>query len=270
MDLGWDAAVITYTPKSVRLATAAVLPANTAAGAGVGATLTMDAVGILTIDGGAVLLNDRVFVHPDHAGAADRAGIYLCTTEGTAGAAAVLTRATDFDQAAAGEIELGVAVRPTAGTANVGKTYVLTTTGAITVDTTNLAFTTYASGAALATRYSKAMALWPRASEVSAIVDIVALVTSFAGSLSLEVVNATPDEIRREEEGTVTLPWEVYPNLSDMTGTITVTAGVITIAGTMNFPIDLEEMKFTHLRFKWVGTLGAATITLRVSTRDKR
>src|SRR5688500_10866991 len=111
-NLGWDASVITYTPFAVLVATAAALPANTAAGAGVGATLTADAVGILTVDGVALALNDRVFVLPAHAGANDRAGIYALTTEGTAGVAFILTRATDFDAASAGEIAKGAAIRP--------------------------------------------------------------------------------------------------------------------------------------------------------------
>lgn len=132
--------------KQVRLATTAALPANTAAGAGVGATLTANAVGVLTVDGSAVVLNDRIFVQPAHAGAADRAGIYLCTTEGTAGAAFVLTRATDFDEAKIGEVEEGAAILAVSGVTNFNKTYVLTTTGPITVDTTNLEFATWSSG----------------------------------------------------------------------------------------------------------------------------
>src|SRR3972149_3276601 len=80
---------------SCRCATAAALPAVTAAGSGVGKTLTADAVGVLTVDGIATFLNDRILVKNQVTGANN--GIYLCTTEGTAGVAFVLTRATDFD-----------------------------------------------------------------------------------------------------------------------------------------------------------------------------
>jgi len=139
-------ATLVLTPKAVRVATAAALPAHTGAGAGVGATLTATGVGVLTVDGAATVLADRILVLPGHT-STGRAGIYSVTTEGTAGAAFVLTRATDFDQATGGEIETAAAIRPTAGSANINKTYVLTTTGTITVDTTALTFTEYASGA---------------------------------------------------------------------------------------------------------------------------
>lgn len=78
-----------------RLATAAALPACTAAGSGVGKTLTANAVGVLTVDGVATVLNDRILVK-DQVTAVDD-GLYKVTTEGTAGVAFVLTRATDFD-----------------------------------------------------------------------------------------------------------------------------------------------------------------------------
>lgn len=270
-NLGWDPAspsVITYTPFEVLAATAAALPANTAAGAGVGATLTMDAVGILTVDGVALVLNDRLFVLPAHAGANDRAGIYAMTTEGDAGTAAILTRATDFDQAAAGEIALGAAIRPTAGTANVGKTYVLTTSAAITVDTTALAFTEYASGVAVATRYSEPLSLWPGITLVGIIV-VIDSTTALAGSLSFEVVNATKQELDREDAGLITLPWKTIQPIDDLEGTLTVSNGVITISGgDINVPVSLANLAFGWLRVKWAGTLGVGTIALRVCTKD--
>jgi len=54
---------------SCKLATAAALPACTAAGSGVGKTLTADAVGILTVDGVATVLNDRILVKDQVTGA---------------------------------------------------------------------------------------------------------------------------------------------------------------------------------------------------------
>lgn len=268
-NLGISSSVVTYTPKAARVATAAVLPANTAAGAGVGATLTADAVGVLIVDGVSLVLNDRVFVQPGHANAADQAGIYKVTTAGTAGVAFILTRATDFDAAAAGEIELGAAVRPTEGTANIGKTYVLTTAVAITVDTTNLAFTEYASGAALDTRYSIAMSLWPGGTGVAAIAEFTST-TAMTGTLRMQVVNASLTEIARDAAGIITLPWQTLTGIDDLDGTITVAAGVITISGTMSFPIQLADIAFGWIRFKWTGTLGVGTWTLRVATKDAK
>ena len=125
---------------SVKLATTAALPACTAGGSGVGKTLTMNAVGVLTVDEVATVLNDRVLVKNQATGADN--GIYRVTTEGTAGAAAVLTRATDADQAA--EVTAGMFTFAEKGTANGDKGFVLTTDDPITVDTTALAFSQFA------------------------------------------------------------------------------------------------------------------------------
>ena len=68
---------------------------------GVGATITGSSIGVLTIDTIEVKLNNRVLVKNEPSAGAFNAynGIYLCTTEGTASAAYVLTRSTDFNQA---------------------------------------------------------------------------------------------------------------------------------------------------------------------------
>lgn len=126
---------------NVRLATAAALPANTAAGSGVGKTLTANAVGVLTVDGVATVLNDRILVKDETTGA--NRGLYKVTTEGTAGVAFILTRAIDFDQSEAGEVETGARTYVEEGSANAKKTYNLITTGTITIDTTSLTFETF-------------------------------------------------------------------------------------------------------------------------------
>lgn len=122
---------------SVRVATNAALPANTAAGSQVGKTLTMTAVGVLTVDGVATVLNDDVLVKNEAAGANN--GIYRVTTEGTAGVAAVLTRRTDADENA--EVTSGMFAYVADGTANGDQGFGLTTNDPITVDTTALSFT---------------------------------------------------------------------------------------------------------------------------------
>lgn len=121
---------------SVRLATAAALPAVTAAGTGVGKTLTADAVGVLTVDGVATALNDRILVKNQVAGKDN--GIYKVTTEGAAGVAFILTRAVDDDQNA--ESVSGVYISVTAGTVGANKDYALTTVDPMVVDTTPLVF----------------------------------------------------------------------------------------------------------------------------------
>ena len=70
------------------------------------------------------------------AAAADN-GVYIVTTPGTAGTAFILTRAPSFQQ---GMAVAGYTVEVSEGTLFGGATFKLTTTGAITLDTTGLAF----------------------------------------------------------------------------------------------------------------------------------
>lgn len=130
---------------SCRVATTAVLPTVTAAGTGVGKTLTATANGVLTIDGVATVLGDRILVK--NQAAADDNGIYTVTTEGTAGVPFVLTRATDADQDA--EVTQGMFTFIVSGTSNGGFGFYLTTADPITVDTTNLSFTAFSSSASV-------------------------------------------------------------------------------------------------------------------------
>lgn len=140
-----DSVAAGLDPKqSCRVATTAALPAYTAAGAGVGKTLTMNAPGILTVDGVATVLGDRILVK-DLANAVDN-GIYEVTTEGTATVAAVLTRATDFDGSPGNEVNAGAFTFIEEGTTNASSGWVLSTANPITVDTTALNFTQF-SGA---------------------------------------------------------------------------------------------------------------------------
>lgn len=121
---------------SVDVATAAALPACTAAGSKVGKTLTGNAVGVLTVDGVATVLNDRILVK-DQAEEIDN-GIYKVTTAGTAGVAFILTRATDADQDA--EVTAGMYTFVAEGTVNADAGFVLTSDDPITVDTNDQIF----------------------------------------------------------------------------------------------------------------------------------
>ena len=131
---------------SVRVATAVALPAYTQLGAGVGATLTADAVGILTVDGIPMVLGDSVLVK-DEAGAPGDAdhGLYEMTIEGTAGVEFELTRRTDADEDS--EVTANMAVGVEEGTINEDTYWAVTTNGAIVVDTTQIAFAQIASAA---------------------------------------------------------------------------------------------------------------------------
>ena len=125
--------------QSVRVATTAALPTVTAAGASIGKTPPASAVVVLTIDGIATVLNDRILVKNQVAGADN--GLYKVTTEGTASVAFILTRTTDADENA--EVTGGMFTFIEEGTSNTDTGWVCTNNGAITVDTTALAFSQF-------------------------------------------------------------------------------------------------------------------------------
>jgi hypothetical protein len=129
----------------VRVTTTAALPANTYSNgsSGAGATLTASASGILTVDGIATLINDRILVK-DEANAS-RNGIYMVSTVGTSSVAYVLTRAINTDTA--GEFS-GAFCFTSSGTLNANSGFVCTTPNPITVGTTGIVFTQF-SGAGL-------------------------------------------------------------------------------------------------------------------------
>ena len=125
---------------SVRLATAAALAAVTYNnGAG---TLTADANGALSVDGAAVVADDRILVK-DQASAVQN-GIYKVTATGGAGAAFVLTRTPDADTAS--ELTGGTFFFVEEGTANADNGYVATHNGTPTFGSTNITFVQF-SGA---------------------------------------------------------------------------------------------------------------------------
>ena len=125
---------------SVRLATTAALAAVTYNnGAG---TLTADANGALSVDGAAVVADDRILVK-DQASAVQN-GIYKVTATGGAGAAFVLTRTPDADTAS--ELTGGTFFFVEEGTANADNGYVATHNGTPTFGSTNITFVQF-SGA---------------------------------------------------------------------------------------------------------------------------
>lgn len=132
---GPTASAINLAPvgPTVRLATAAALPANTAAGGpGPGRTLTGNAVGALTVDGTAVALNDLILVQNEVNQANN--GVWQQIVVGTGGLPYVLLRVFNFDQALPGEIQVGATIAVTAGATNAGKTFYLFSFGGV-VDT---------------------------------------------------------------------------------------------------------------------------------------
>jgi hypothetical protein len=143
---GQDAATQSYVTSAIaavaggtewkqeaKLATAAALPSNTY-NSGTHA-ITASANGALTVDGVGVAVADRVLVKNE--GTASNNGLYVVTAAGGAGAPFVLTRTSDTDSSA--ELNNGLIIPITSGTANANTLWVLTTTS-ITLDTTSLSF----------------------------------------------------------------------------------------------------------------------------------
>lgn len=126
---------------SVQAATTSALPTNTYnnGASGVGATLTAVAPGVLTVDGYAVALNDRLLIKNEVAPANN--GIYFVSTLGTVSVAYVLTRTLDYDTPA--EVIAGTATFVEQGTVNSDSGFVQTTTGTITIGTSALSFTQF-------------------------------------------------------------------------------------------------------------------------------
>jgi hypothetical protein len=133
---------------SVVYATAAALPAYTYNNgtSGVGATITANANGALSIDGSTPSAGARVLIKNEVSANEPYNGIYVVTTVGSAGAAFVLTRATDFDNGSpSGEIP-GAFTFVEAGSTNADTGWVCTTNAPVTMGTTNIVFAQF-SGA---------------------------------------------------------------------------------------------------------------------------
>jgi hypothetical protein len=133
--------------QSVRLATAAALPANTYNNgtSGVGATLTANANGALSVDGVAAVVGNRILVKNEVAQANN--GVYTVTQVGSAGTPYILTRATDFDSSGSGvdQIDAGDFFLVTAGSTQSNTSWVQQTPLPIVVGTTAIVFTQFAA-----------------------------------------------------------------------------------------------------------------------------
>ena len=148
-----DGQVATVSNQTFHTASAAATTANLTAtynngSSGVGATLTNSGVqAAFSTDGYTASLNDRILVKDMTTSAYN--GIYTVTTVGTILTNWVLTRATDFNTVGTGPnfIETGAATFVTNGTTYGATSWVMNTTGTITVGSTSLVWAqTSASG----------------------------------------------------------------------------------------------------------------------------
>jgi hypothetical protein len=126
---------------SVRLATTGNNLTSTYSNgtSGVGATLTLTATGLLTIDQSTVVVGDRILVKDQTNGSEN--GIYSVTVAGAVGTSAVLTRTTDFNSTST--VFNGAYTVVETGTINKGTLWLLTSNGeqTYTIGTTALSFT---------------------------------------------------------------------------------------------------------------------------------
>jgi hypothetical protein len=147
--------------QAVKYATTAALPASTYNNgtSGVGATITANANGALTVDGYTFTSpadNGTRILVKNQANAAYN-GVYTLTQAGNAGAPFILTRATDFNTPGTGvnQIDAGDFFLVTAGTANANTSWVQQTPLPITMGTTGIVFSqfgaplTYSAGTGL-------------------------------------------------------------------------------------------------------------------------
>jgi hypothetical protein len=128
--------------EAVALATTAALPANTYNNgtAGVGATLTGNTNGALSVDSTLTIVAERILVKNEAAGANN--GVYVVTQVGSAGTPYILTRASDMDSVGTGvdQIDEGDFFLVTSGTANINTAWVQQTPPPITIGTTTIVF----------------------------------------------------------------------------------------------------------------------------------
>jgi len=133
--------------EAVSLATTASLPANTYNNgiSGVGATLTANANGALSVDSTLTIVAERILVKNEATQANN--GVYVVTQVGSAGAPYILTRATDFDTVGTGvdQIDEGDFFLVTNGVANLNTAWVQQTAPPITIGTTAIVFQQFAA-----------------------------------------------------------------------------------------------------------------------------
>ena len=227
---------------SVVYATAAALAAYTYNNgtAGVGATITANANGALSIDGSTPTAGDRVLVKNETSTNAPYNGIYTVTTVGSAGAAFVLTRSTDFNQAA--EIPSAFTFVEF-GSTNADTGWVCTTNAPVVMGTTDITFVQFSGAGSYTANTSAGLSLI--GTQFNAKVDNITTAFDGGGNISVKVsANLTTPNIgdatgtSLSVTGNVTSGNLITGGLISATGTITstanVTGGNITTAGQMS------------------------------------
>ena len=174
--------------QSCYVATAAALPAVTYANgvAGVGATLTANGVGALTVDGEAIATTGLRILVKDQAAQLQN-GIYVVTTVGTGSATFVLTRSEDCDTS---EQILHAFTFIENGNTTADNGYTCTATEPITMGTTALPWTQFSgagqitAGAGM-TKTGNTLNVNGTANRITANADDIDIASTYVGQTSI-------------------------------------------------------------------------------------
>jgi hypothetical protein len=204
---------------------------------GVGATLTRASNGSIgTIDGATVSVGNRILLRAQTD--AKENGVYVITAVGSGSAPWVITRATDADNNPSGELATGDFTFVTSGSTNGSKGFIVSTTGTITIGTTEINYAQFnASEAVVAgTNISKSGETISvvNAPTFSGLVTASSGVAFSDGTQTLEGVPSRTVIIQRTSSNT--LSGVERDDLIEMSSTSATTL-TIPADSTFNFPI---------------------------------
>lgn len=276
---------------SVAYATAAVLPASTYSNGtlGVGATLTGNANGRLTVDGSSQTTGESILVK--NQASATQNGIYLITAQGDSSNPFILTRRTDSNNSIVGQVSSGDSVYVVSGSTNGGQGFTLTsvgtgTAGVIIFGTDSLTFTqftgtsAFVSGAGLATTGNTINIGTASSSRIIINEDNIDLATveqtNTSGSSTTSFINAiTVDSYGRitgKQSSSVSFAGYALLASPTFTGTVTIPSGASisgfaplaspTFTGTVTVPTPTNNTDAVTKAYVDSGVASATTATL--------
>ena len=177
------------TKASVEVATTTALPSYTYNNgtSGVGATITMDSNGVVTIDGGTLVAGERVLIKDETGANLPYNGIYTVTTVGTASAALVLTRAADQDE---NDEFAGAYVFVESGSVNDNNGYVCTAEDPFTVGTTDVTWEQFSGAGQVEagdglTKSGNTLNVGGTADRISVAANSIDIASTYVGQTSL-------------------------------------------------------------------------------------